>query len=102
MKEVSLDFSHVKTYRELHEYFKTVFSLPDYYGRNLDALWDCLRCSFEVDTHITLIGLEKMTNGLENLVDDIKTLFLALEREEREVTVEFIEETAQDKSAYLI
>lgn len=102
MKEIILDFSRIKTYRELHEHFKTVFDLPDYYGRNLDALWDCLRCSFEVDTRITLIGLDKMSNGLENLVDDIKELFLDLETEEREVTVEFVEGDTGDNSGYMI
>ena len=25
-----------------HDYLKELFSLPDYYGRNLDALYDCL------------------------------------------------------------
>ncbi len=102
MKEIVLDFSKIETRWELHEYFKEVFDLPDHYGRNLDALWDCLRCSFEVDTRITLVGLDKMTNGLENLVDDIKELFLDLEAEEREVTVEFVEGNTGDNSGYLI
>lgn len=26
----------------MHKYLKEVFSFPDYYGCNLDALWDCL------------------------------------------------------------
>ena len=25
-----------------HEYLKRIFSFPDYYGNNLDALYDCL------------------------------------------------------------
>lgn len=102
MERIVLNFSEIRTWWELHEYFKEVFSLPDYYGRNLDALWDCLRCSFEVDTRITLVGLDKMTNGLENLVDDIKELFLDLEAEEREVTVEFVEGNTGDNSGYMI
>ena len=27
---------------EVHEYIKKTLGLPDYYGHNADALWDCL------------------------------------------------------------
>lgn len=57
MNTITLDFSGIKSYWALHEYFKEVFQLPDYYGRNMDALWDCLRCSFEEDTTIILKNL---------------------------------------------
>ena len=28
----------------LHAQFKHQRSFPDYYGENLDALWDCIQC----------------------------------------------------------
>ena len=28
----------------LHAQLKQKLSFPDYYGENLDALWDCIRC----------------------------------------------------------
>jgi ribonuclease inhibitor len=37
-----LDFEHIKNKTELHEYLKTQLKLPEYYGNNLDALYDCL------------------------------------------------------------
>ena len=40
MKYITLDFTGIKTLWELHEYFKSIFDLPIYYGRNMDALWE--------------------------------------------------------------
>jgi ribonuclease inhibitor len=37
-----LDFEYIKNKTELHEYLKTQLKLPEYYGNNLDALYDCL------------------------------------------------------------
>lgn len=31
---------------ETHAYLKRKLDLPDYYGNNLDALWDCLSTDF--------------------------------------------------------
>lgn len=40
--ETILDFSNIKDKTELHAYLKRELQLPDYYGNNLDALYDCL------------------------------------------------------------
>ena len=39
---VSLDGAKVKNRRGLHKYLQRALALPDYYGKNLDALFDCL------------------------------------------------------------
>ncbi|MBQ9212803.1 MAG: barstar family protein [Bacteroidales bacterium] len=41
MKKIILDFSQT-TKTNVHKYLKEKFSFPDYYGCNLDALYDCL------------------------------------------------------------
>ena len=61
MKEIILDFAGINSLWKLHEYFKKVFQLPDYYGNNMDALWDCLHCSFEFPTTIVLISVDEST-----------------------------------------
>lgn len=41
-KEFFLDFAQIGTKEELHAYLKEQLALPDHYGNNLDALYDCL------------------------------------------------------------
>ncbi len=43
---IMLDFSKCKYLGEIHKVFKIKFGLPEYYGENPDALWDCLRYLF--------------------------------------------------------
>ncbi|KMZ55581.1 barstar family protein [Dorea sp. D27] len=42
MKEVTLDAGRLCQKEEAHAYLKERLGLPDYYGANLDALYDCL------------------------------------------------------------
>ena len=87
MKHITLDFEGIKTLWELHEYFKTVFQLPDYYGRNMDALWDCLYYSFEFPTTITLKNVSAIPAEMQETVEVMLELFDDLQREDKKVTV---------------
>ena len=42
MRKVILDFKPIKTREDVHKYLAMMLDLPDYYGENLDALYDCL------------------------------------------------------------
>ena len=42
MKKIELDFSQCYSKEEVHDYLKNKFGFPEYYGRNLDALFDVL------------------------------------------------------------
>ncbi len=53
----------------------------------MDALWDCLQCSFEEDTTIVLKNLYAMAKDMHPIIPTIKELFQDLENEEAEVTV---------------
>lgn len=40
MQSIELDGKLIK--KDGHDYLKKVLNFPDYYGKNLDALYDCL------------------------------------------------------------
>lgn len=42
MKKILLDLNLIKTRDQLHDYLALTMEFPDYYGRNLDALYDML------------------------------------------------------------
>ena len=42
MREYVLDGRKMLSREAAHEELKRVLELPSYYGRNLDALWDCV------------------------------------------------------------
>ena len=46
-----------------HDYLKDALNFPDYYGKNLDALYDCL-CEIGVETHIVLINSSEVSKDL--------------------------------------
>ena len=103
MNTITLDFSEIKSYLALHQYFKEVFNLPDYYGNNLDALWDCLYCYYDSSTSIELRNIDTMPKDLDIEVADMMKLFYDLERKNG-VIIRVIKNTTDntDLSGYLI
>jgi len=49
--------------KEGHDYLKEVLNFPDYYGKNLDALYDCL-CEIGIETEIILINSDEVSKDL--------------------------------------
>jgi len=42
MRKIVLDGTYLLDRETAHEYLKRELDLPEYYGKNLDALYDCL------------------------------------------------------------
>ena len=42
MRKITLDIEKMRSLPMLHKYLHTALALPEYYGSNLDALYDCL------------------------------------------------------------
>ena len=70
--EYTIDALKVNERKEAHEYLKEVFSFPEYYGKNLDALFDCLG-EMRIEK-ITIINSEKGENYFYSVLDVINDL----------------------------
>ena len=91
MNHFILDFSEVKTLVELHQYLKEIFALPDYYGNNMDALWDCLSCCYNETTTIELRNLDALRKRLEQTTQIMVEIFQDLHDEDG-VIIKIVEE----------
>lgn len=87
MKTIVLNFEGVDSMWDLHEQLKKAFSLPDYYGRNMDALWDCLHCGFDSPTLLVLKNLDKLPKAMKESTERMLEVFRDLEQEDAEVTL---------------
>ena len=55
MRKIHIAADQFSTEEEVQEFFQEQFNFPDYYGKNLDALYDLLSEVTE-KTHITISG----------------------------------------------
>lgn len=70
MKKINLNGNKMKD--NPHNYIKKELKFPDYYGNNLDALYDCLT-DISTDTEIILYNSEFVEkNIIETFIDASK------------------------------
>ena len=53
MKQITLDGNILADIAQVHDYIKEMLDFPEYYGKNLDALFDCLTDLDNVEITIT-------------------------------------------------
>jgi len=86
---IILEGSRIKTIEDFHREIKNVLELPDYYGNNLDALWDCL--TGWIETPLTLIwkdfGISKTNLG--SLSEKVVSVLIKAEKEVTGFKVEY-------------
>lgn len=75
MTKLTLDFTGCKYVGELHKVLKETFDFPDYYGENLDALWDCLDYYCDFDLHVHVKGLSEISHELDGYMAKILEIF---------------------------
>ncbi len=63
MKKVVIDGGAVKTMEDIHRTFAEALDFPEWYGGNLDALYDCLTDLFE-ETEIVIENRDALAGVL--------------------------------------
>lgn len=75
MKETVINCARIGTMTEMHEILARELSFPEWYGRNLDALHDCL-CGIRQETQLTFLHFPALpfpTAGLLRVLRDCES-----------------------------
>lgn len=87
MKEIQLNGAKMFDKASTHAYLKRKLALPDYYGENLDALWDCLSTDMELKK-ITIYKSQTIIENLGPYGEALITLFQEVSEENDCIQVE--------------
>lgn len=69
MNRVIFDFSSIESIDDFYSQFAETFELPDYFGDNLDALWDVITAG-EIPLPITIEFVDlPMTDEYDSLIN---------------------------------
>ncbi len=85
--EVIIDGSQLNKQKELHETIARQLELPDYYGENLDALWDVLT-EQTAPMKITIRHGERFLRQLGAYGETVLELLQEAEEANENITVE--------------
>ena len=89
---IVLDFTGCRHLGEVHLILKTKFGLPEYYGENWDALWDCLDGLFydRGEFAVKIYGFMSLPDDLREYCEAMLEIFEDVHRDTPNVTVELI------------
>lgn len=88
MKEVRINGANMIDKATAHAYLKRKLALPDYYGDNLDALWDCLSTDVS-EINIIIYNTEILINNLGSYGVSIIRLLQEVTEENKSIQVSF-------------
>ena len=97
MKEIYIDFTDIGDYEDFYAQLKSKLDLPEYFGDNLDALWDSLTGYIELPLHIEFVNMS--VDQLENFEDLLTTLEDAEEELENFTFAYYLEQYEDEDDA---
>ncbi len=71
----TIDGRQIKDEEDFHHIIKQVLDFPDFYGENLDALWDCLTGFIEVPTTVIWMNFKLSRENLGQRAEQIVEVF---------------------------
>lgn len=80
MKTIVIEGKNFKDRESFHTFLKLQMNFPEYYGNNLDALWDCLTGEIELPLKIVWnnFNISKITLG--DYADKAAEVFIRAEK----------------------
>lgn len=86
IEPIIFDFKEIETLDVLYDKLSEKLNLPDYFGRNLDALWDVLTGEIDLPVSVQFINLNEQQ--LVTFQDIIELFVEASEELEEELEFE--------------
>ncbi len=89
MKKIILDGKCMQDKETLHLYLKSKLNVQEYYGSNLDALWDVLS-NYDLKTTFYLTNKEEMLEGLSDYGEALIQVFSDATQENSNINFQII------------
>ena len=89
MREITIDCTKIADKAELHKTLAEVLDFPDWYGNNLDAMYDCLT-GITDDVCIIIEGFDSLEEKLGTYALSMRKAMLRAADDNEKIRVAFI------------
>ena len=87
---LKIDGAEIQNLPQLHQTFAETLSLPGWYGKNFDALYDCLN-DYPKDILIRIAGFSQLKENLGRAADVFSRVLTHEAMENPKIQVEYID-----------
>ncbi|KIR03380.1 hypothetical protein P261_02195 [Lachnospiraceae bacterium TWA4] len=81
MKQLLIDGNELTDSKALHKFLKQELNFPEYYGENLDALYDILSVYDEEFIEFEFINKKPYMQAFINVLEDVENLTITIRGE---------------------
>lgn len=89
MRKITIDGEVLKTRNSIHQHLKTDLGFPDYYGMNLDALYDVL-ITEERETEICIANEDKLTSNIGEYWNRLSDTLTDISLQNKKITISMV------------